>query len=55
MIPDRLQDFLDEFWNLANFTKYGPSEPVFITKILQKIQDKYGDIFETILFSHLRI
>ena len=31
------------FWNIfgttGNVTKYGPSEPVFITKILQQIQD----------------
>ena len=35
MIPDRLQYFLDAFWNFEKSTKSGPSDPVFIiTKIL---------------------
>ena len=31
-------------------TKSGPSGPIFITKILQKIQETYGNIFENIIF-----
>ena len=33
---------------------YGPSDPVFITKILQTNQEKYGTIWEK-YFSHLNI
>ena len=44
MIPDRLQYFLDDFWNFENFTESGPMDPVFITKLLQKIYEKDGNI-----------
>ena len=30
MIPDRLQYFLDDFWNFEKFTKSRPSEPVLL-------------------------
>ena len=46
MIPDLLQYFLDYFWNFGFFNKYGPVDPVFITKILQKIQGNHGNILE---------
>ena len=39
------------FWNIfgttKTVTKSGPSGPVFITRILQQIQEQYGGIFET--------
>ena len=48
-IPDRLQDFLDDFWNFQNFrflwTRSGPMNPVFIIKIFQK----YKKVVETSL------
>ena len=31
-------------------TKSGPSDPVFITKIFQKIQETYGNILENLIF-----
>ena len=48
MIPDRLQYFLKHFWNDQKLTNYGPSDPVFITKILQQIQERYGNVLEII-------
>ena len=36
-------------------TKSGPVDPVFITKIFKKIQEKYGNILENIIFSYLDI
>ena len=42
MIPDRLQYFLDDFWNDQKFTKSGPSDPVFITKILQNYSRSFA-------------
>ena len=38
MIPDRLQDFLEHFW-IGQRCDQICSDPVFITKILQKIQE----------------
>ena len=46
MLPDRLQYFLDNFWNEQIVTKSGPSDPVSITKILQQIQETDGDILD---------
>ena len=46
MILDRLQYFLEHFWIDQKSTKYGPSGPVFITRILKKIQENYGNILE---------
>ena len=34
MIPDRLQYFLDDSWNVENFTKYRPSDPVLLIDYL---------------------
>ena len=50
MIPDRLQFFLDFFGTTNNVTKYGPSNPVSITKNTLKIQEKYGSDFEEYSF-----
>ena len=49
MIPDRMQYFLKQFETTNNVTKSGPSNPISITKILQKIQEEYGNILERIL------
>ena len=42
------------FWILygasKNVTKYGPSEPVFITNYFKKYKTKYGNIHEHIIF-----
>ena len=54
MILDLLQYFLYDFWNFKEFTKSGPSEPVFITHVLLKIQDIWEHSYH-ILFSYLRI
>ena len=42
MIPGRLQYFLEHFETTKNATKYGPSDPVCITRILKNI----GTIWE---------
>ena len=42
MIPDRLQYFLDDFWNFENFTKYRPSEPVLRIDYLAYLLLIYG-------------
>ena len=34
MIPDRLQYFLDDFWNFENFTKSRPSDPALLIPAL---------------------
>ena len=34
MIPDRLQYFLNDFWNFENFTKSRPSDPVLLMDYL---------------------
>ena len=49
MIPDRLQNCWDDFWNDQTSTKYGPSDPVFITKILQQIKNN-GSVLGHIIF-----
>ena len=42
MIPDRLQYFLDDFWNFENFTKSRPSEPVLLIDYLAYFLLIYG-------------
>ena len=42
MIPDRLQYFLDNFWNFENFTKYRPSDPVLLIDYLAYLWLIYG-------------
>ena len=53
MITDRLQYFLEHFWIDNKSTKSGPSDPVFITKILQKYKRNYGNILDNIIFVNL--
>ena len=55
MIPDRLQYFLNMFGSTENVTKSGPSEPVVITKILQKMQEQYGNVLEHLIFVNMGI
>ena len=50
MIPDRLQYFLKHFWNDQNVTKCGPSDPAFITKILQTLPEIMGTSLNNIIF-----
>ena len=46
MIPDRLQDFLDDFWNFENFTKSRPSDPVLLIDYLAYLEtDRQGSLF----------
>ena len=42
MIPDRLQYFLDDFWNLENVTKSRPSDPVLLIDYLAYLLLVYG-------------
>ena len=42
MIPDRLQYFLNDFWNFENFTKSRPSEPVLLIDYLAYLLLMYG-------------
>ena len=53
MIPDRLQYFLEHFWIAQKSTKSGPSEPVFITKILQTIQENMGTFLKRIILVNM--
>ena len=42
--------FFDIFGTSKQPTKSGPSDPLFITEILQNIQDNYGNILQTYYF-----
>ena len=55
MIPDRLQYFLEHFWNDQHVTKSGSSGPVFITNIFQKIQEHMRQSLRKYYFAYLRI
>ena len=51
------QTYCNTFWMILKTskksTKYGPSDPVFITKILQKIQEQLWEHPWEILFLHI--
>ena len=55
--PVIFQYFLDDSGNFQNldcfWTRSGPLHLIFITKILQKLQEKYGILFTNINF-HIR-
>ncbi len=44
MIPDPLQYFLQHFWIDQKSPKSGPPEPVFITKIQERLWGHPGQI-----------
>ena len=48
MIPDRLQYFLDDFWNFENFTKSRPSDPVLLIDYLASLWLIYGFFMDLI-------
>ena len=57
MIPDRLHYFLDDVWSDKKSIKSGPSDPVSITKIFQKIHENMGKSFNILFFmaEHLKV
>ena len=42
MIPDRLQYFLDDFWNFEQITKSRPSDPALLIDYLAHLLLIYG-------------
>ena len=50
MIPDLLQYFSDHFWNFEHFHFYGPKDLLIITKVLQRAQEKCGNILGQYVF-----
>ena len=50
MIPDRLQYFLDDFWNFENFTKYRPSDPVLLMDYLAYLLLIYGLCMDLLIY-----
>ena len=47
MIPDRLQYFLDDFWNFENLYFSLTFTPPFYHHLFLKIQENHGNISET--------
>ena len=50
LIPDRLQYFLDDFWNFQKIVKIWTRGPINYYQNTPKIQNKYGIILERIIF-----
>ena len=50
MIPDRLQYFLDDFWNFENFTKSRPSDPVLLIDYVAYLLLIYGLLMDFLIY-----
>ena len=48
MVPDRLQYFLDDFWNFEKITKSRPSDPVLLIDYLAYLLLIYGLLIDSL-------
>ena len=52
--PDIFQYSFDDFWNFKLFSKYGPSDPIFITEILKTYKKNMDTLYNKYYFCKSR-